>query len=136
MKKATLLLLFVILLSSGVILDLLPIQVPDGIDKLYHFIGFAAITVTSISLFEAFFGKRLINSFLMCILIFGGFFAGISEVLQKLVSVRSCDVNDWIVNLLGISLVCVITFLINSKAGKIRDLNYEMFEFKDLPSTT
>lgn len=72
----------------------------------------------------------------MCILIFGGFFAGISEVLQKLVSVRSCDVNDWIVNLLGISLVCVITFLINSKAGKIRDLNYEMFEFKDLPSTT
>lgn len=136
MKKVTLLVLFAVLLISGVILDLLPIRVPDGLDKIYHFVGFAALTITSIKLFEAFFGKKLINSFMMFILIFGGLFAGISEVLQKLVAVRSCDVNDWVVNLLGIGLVCVVTFLINSKASKIRELNYEMFEFKDLPSTT
>lgn len=66
-------------------------------------------------------------------LTFGGVFAGISEVLQKFIAIRSCDVNDWLVNLCGIALVCAITFLTNSKEKKDIELNQERFDFKDLP---
>ncbi|MDD3436889.1 MAG: hypothetical protein PHC64_07045, partial [Candidatus Gastranaerophilales bacterium] len=75
---------FILLIITGITLDLAPIQVPDGIDKVYHFIGFFLITIFAIASFSSIFGKKQLGKFFMFILIFGGFFAGISETLQKL----------------------------------------------------
>lgn len=134
MKRATLLITFTLVLVVGVLLDLAPVQVPDGIDKIYHFTGFFLLTLLSILNFIEFFGMKLINLFLLFVMTFGGIFAGISEILQKLISVRSCDVNDWFVNLLGITFVCMIVFLVCSKQKKESEITQTTFDFKDLPS--
>lgn len=115
MKKETHLTIFILLLIAGITLDLAPIQVPQGIDKIYHFIGFAIITAFAITTFIGFFGKKYLNIFFVFILIFGGLFAGISEEMQKFTVVRGCDVFDWLVNLAGITIACVLAFLINAK---------------------
>ena len=114
MKKASLI-IFISLLIIGIILDLAPIQVPTGIDKIYHFTGFFLITISSIVTFILFFGKKQLNYFFMFILIFGGLFAGISEILQKLTAVRGCDVMDWLVNICGIGVASALAFLMTSK---------------------
>jgi len=134
MKKITLLIAFILVLVAGILLDLAPIRVPDGIDKIYHFIGFSLLTFLAVLNFVEFFGKESVNSFLLFIMTFGGIFAGISEFLQKLTAFRDCDVNDWLTNLFGITLVCIITFLIYSKEKKEFEINQTTFDFKDLPA--
>lgn len=133
MKKITLLITFILVVVAGILLDLAPIRVPDGIDKVYHFIGFSILSLFSILSFVEFFGKKSINIFLFFIMTFGGVFAGISEILQKYVAIRSCDVNDWFVNLLGIAFVCMVTFLTYSRQKKEFEINQATFELKDLP---
>ena len=132
MKKVTQLLLFCTLLIAGVLLDLAPISVPDGIDKIYHLVGFSLITIVAISTYIAFFNKKWINAFLLFLLVFGGAFSGISEFLQTYASMRECSVYDWMANLCGIAIVVVFTFLINSKETKNVEFNEDRFDFKDL----
>lgn len=134
MKRITLLITFILVLTAGVLLDLAPIHVPDGIDKIYHFLGFSLLTFLAILNFVEFFGKKSIDSFLFFIMTFGGIFAGISEFLQKFVAVRDCDVNDWLVNLCGIAFVCAITFLIYAKEKKEDEINHTSYDFNDLPA--
>ena len=134
MKKITLLITFILVLAAGVLLDLAPIRVPDGIDKIYHFAGFSILTFFAILNFVEFFGKKSVNSFLLFIMTFGGIFAGISEFLQKLTAFRDCDVNDWLTNLCGITIVCIITFLVYSKQKKEFEIDQATFDFKDLPA--
>ena len=133
MKKIAPLLLFCLILAAGVLLDIAPIQVPDGIDKVYHFVGFALITIFAITTFVSFLGEKVLNQFLLFLLAFGGIFAGLSEYLQSFTTARSCSVNDWITNLLGISFVVIITFLINAKKNKTAEVSDGRFEFRDLP---
>jgi len=132
MKKITQLLLFCTFLAVGIILDLAPIHVSAGIDKLYHFMGFSLITIFAISTFVSFLGRKSLNAFLLFLLGFGGIFAGISEFLQTFVAVRDCSVNDWVTNLCGIAVVVVFTFLISSKENTTAELNEGQFDFKDL----
>lgn len=133
MKKSQQLLLFCLLLVAGVLLDIAPIQVPDGIDKIYHFIGFSVITISAISTFIAFFGKKSLDYFLLFLLAFGGIAAGICEFLQKFVAIRECSVYDWATNLFGITLVVIITYLVNSKENSNVESDENRFDFKDLP---
>ena len=134
MKRNSHLILFCLFLAGGILLSLAPIQVPDGVDKVYHFVGFALVTTSAISTFISFFGKKYIDSFLIFLLAFGGVFAGMSEFAQKFVALRSCNVEDWITNLCGITLVVVISFLSLSKEKTKVELNSGRFEFKDLPA--
>lgn len=114
MKKSTHLIIFISLIALGIILDLAPIEIPAGIDKVYHFTGFFIITISAITTFCAFFGKKWINIFFILVLIGGGLCAGLSEDAQKLVPIRGCDPVDWLTNLGGISLACVLFFIINA----------------------
>lgn len=133
MKKSTNLLFFCLSIVVGVILDLVPIQVPDGIDKFYHLIGFSLITILAISTHVSFFGRKHINDFLLFLLASGGVFAGVAEFIQNFTVVRECSVQDWITNLCGITLIVVLAFLHYSKESKNIELTEEKFEFKDLP---
>lgn len=114
MKKSTHLTIFIILLFTGVLLDLAPIRVPAGVDKVCHFLGFFVITMSAIITFYKFFGTKWLNLFFILILTGGGLCAGLSEDAQKLVPIRGCDPYDWITNIGGISLACVVFFLMNS----------------------
>jgi VanZ family protein len=114
MKKSTHLAIFIILIITGILLDLAPIEVPAGVDKVCHFTGFFVITISAITTFYKFFGTKWLNFFFILALIGGGLFAGLSEDAQKLVPVRGCDPYDWITNIGGISLACVLFFLMNS----------------------
>jgi len=135
MNKNKQMLLFCLLLAAGILLDIAPIQVPEGIDMVYHFIGFASITISAISTFTAFLGTKALNAFLFFLLGFGGVFAGISEFLQVFTAVRTCSVNDWITNLSGIALIVAIAFLANAKEQKKIELDEERFDLKDIPIT-
>jgi VanZ family protein len=132
MKKIIKLLMFFLFLGLGVFFDLAPINVPDGIDKIYHFIGFSLMTMLAISTFSSFFSKKWLNLFLMFLLVFGGMFAGIAEYLQTFVPLRTCSVDDWITNLCGITFVVIFVFLNNSKEEKVIELNEGQFELEDL----
>jgi len=108
-----------------------PISVPNYVDKVYHFIGFAVLTILSISLFAAFFDKKWLNFFLVFLLIFGGAIAGVVELAQKHYSaVRSCDYNDWIANLSGIVFVALFVFLANSRQERSIELFDEKFDIE------
>lgn len=122
MKKSTYLIIFIVLLFTGVILDLAPIEVPAGIDKVYHFTGFFIITISAITTFYKFFGTKWLNLFFILALIGGGLCAGLSEDAQKLVPIRGCDPVDWLTNLGGISLACALFFIVNS-ISKSREEN-------------
>lgn len=114
--------MFCLILVGGVLLSIAPIQVPDGVDKICHFIGFILVTAMAISTFIIFFGKKYINSFLICLLAFGGILAGISEFAQKFITLRECSVEDWVTNLGGIAIVVVIAFLVFAKKKRNIDL--------------
>jgi VanZ family protein len=131
MNKIIKLSLFVVAVFIGILLDLLPIQVPNGIDKVYHFIGFALITMCAISTFVAFVDKKWLNYFLIFLLVFGGIFAGMAEFVQKCTIMRNCSVEDWVVNLSGIVFVTLFVFLANAKEAKNHDVFESCFELKD-----
>lgn len=114
MKKSTHLIIFICLIIAGIVLDLAPIQVPAGIDKVYHFIGFFIITMSAIITFYEYFGTKWMNLFFVFALTFGGLLAGLSEDAQKLVAIRGCDPMDWFTNIGGISLACALFFVFNS----------------------
>lgn len=113
MQKKTHLILFIIILLSGVVLALAPIDVPEGIDKVYHFLGFFVISISAITTYSAFFGKKTLNSFMIFLLTLGGLIAGLSENAQNFVAIRGCDIFDWFANLSGISLACLLAFFLN-----------------------
>ncbi len=112
-------------------LDIACISVPDGIDKVYHFIGFSLFSASAIRTFISFFGRDKINSFIISLLIFGGLFAGLMEVLQNYTPSRNCDVYDWAANILGIAFVCVLYFLINCKQKRVMKTRQNIFCFND-----
>jgi len=127
MKKFIRLIWFILFLFGMVMFYITPVAVPNYVDKIYHFIGFAVLTILSISLFAAFFDKKWLNSFLVFLLIFGGAIAGIAELAQKHFSaIRSCDYEDWIANLCGIVFVTLFVYLVNSR----QESNLELFEEK------
>lgn len=133
MKKIIRLSWFVLFLFGMVVFDLGPIQVPDGIDKVYHFIGFSIFTVLSISLFAAFFDKKWLNAFLVFLLIFGGAIAGITEFVQKVLSsTRECSYEDWLANLFGIVFVTLFVYLVNSKQESKIELFEEKFDLENI----
>ncbi|MEI8388561.1 MAG: VanZ family protein [bacterium] len=128
MKKIISLVLFAIVLLSGLYLDVSQITVPDYIDKIYHFTGFSLITILSISVFIAFFDKKGLNIFLIFVLIFGGIISALAEFVQKFTITRSCDVNDWIASLCGIIFVAAFTYFANCKRERKMELLEEKFE--------
>lgn len=134
MSRVKHLVLFLLILFVEIILDLAPIQVPDGIDKFYHFLGFALLTVLAISTFIVYFGKSFLNYFYLFLLTFGSLFAGLAEVLQSFVAVRECSAGDWLANLMGITIVVAIAYLNNSRNKKNAELKESQFYFKDLPA--
>ena len=121
-KKVLLLAMFVGLLLSAIALTLAPIHVPSPLDKICHFAGFSALTAFAILTFDSFFGENSINPFILLTFVFGGFFAAIFEFAQNFVPKRSCDVNDLIVNLLGIAFICVASFLFYSGKKVVKSL--------------
>ncbi len=112
MKKNTYLIIFVSLIALGIILDLVPIPIPMGVDKIYHFLGFFIITISAITTFYKFFGTKWLNLFFVLTLIWGGLFSGLSEDAQKFIPLRNSDPFDWLTNLSGISLACALFFLL------------------------
>jgi VanZ family protein len=120
-RKIINLIVFITLLIAGIALDLAPIEVPAGIDKVYHFIGFFVITISAIITYISFFGTKFLNYFIVLILTLGGLCAGLSEDAQKLIPIRGCDVTDWLTNLGGIGLACVFLFLLNSKIQRKKE---------------
>jgi len=134
MSRVKHLVLFLLILLMGIILDLAPIQVPDGIDKLYHFSGFALLTGFAISTYISFYGQNSLNYFFVFLLTFGGVFAGVAEFLQEFVLIRECSAGDWLMNLLGITIMVAIAYLNNSKNKKNTELNEGQFDFSDLPA--
>lgn len=122
MQKRTHLIIFISLLIIGIILTLAPINVPAGVDKVYHFIGFFVISVSAISTFTAFFGKKYLNVFMFFLLTFGALLAGLSEDAQKYIPIRGCDVCDWFTNLGGISLACILNLILNFKTGNEEEI--------------
>ncbi len=132
MKKTFMLIVFICVLASGIALDLLPITVPDGIDKLYHFLGFSLLTALSIKTFIVFFGKKNINKFFFFLLTFGGVFAAVSEGVQSFLSLRSCDVYDWLTNLFAIAFVVLIAYINISKENLIEEALNSRFDKRDL----
>ena len=133
MKKILLASAFVSCTVLGILLDIAPIHVSEEIDKICHFTGFSIITALAIVTFLAFFGRKSINSFLLFLLTFGGIFAGFTEILQRFITARSCCVEDWIVNLCGITVVSIFAFLFHSKREKEIRLHEERLDFKDFP---
>lgn len=115
MKKRNNLIVFISLLIIGLVLNLAPIEVPAGIDKVYHFIGFFVISLSAISTFLAFFDRKWLNFFIIFMLTVGALCAGLSEDAQKLTLARGCDVFDWFANIGGISLASLLTFFYISK---------------------
>ena len=122
MQKKIHLTIFILLLIMGFVLTLAPIEVQEGVDKVYHFIGFFAISISAITTFYVFFGEKHLNIFMAFLLTFGALLAGISEDLQKFVPQRGCDVTDWFTNLAGISLACVLTLFLHFKKQKEEEI--------------
>lgn len=121
MKRSTHLIIFICLIIIGIILDLAPINVPAGVDKVYHFIGFFTITMSAIITFYEYFGAKWMNLFFVLVLIGGGLCAGLSEDAQKFVAIRGCDPLDWLTNLGGISLACALFFILNALRKRRED---------------
>ena len=134
MKKIIRLIWLILFLFGVVMFYLAPISVPDYIDKIYHFIGFAVLTMLSISAFAAFFDTKWLNTFLVFILIFGGTIGGLAELAQKFVLARSCNYEDWIANLCGIVFVVLFVYLVNSKQERSAELFEEKFDAGSLRS--
>jgi len=125
MKKFIRIFWFVLFLFAMVMFYVVPISVPDYVDKFYHFIGFAIFAILSIALFAVFFDNKWLNTFLVFLLIFGGVIAGVAELAQKHFSeIRSCDYGDWIANLYGIVFITLFVYLANSR----QKLSIELFE--------
>lgn len=132
MKKEFQMALLGFILIAGIMLDLVPIKVPDGIDKIYHFLGFSVLTISAISTFIAYKGTKYLNSFLIFLLVFGGFAAGVGEMLQKFVAIRECSPYDWATNLLGIAVVVIISYINHSKAERNIEIDESTFKFQDI----
>lgn len=131
MKKTLLLTAFVLLLITAFLLNITPVHVPDGIDKVFHFIGFSSLATFAILVFRSFFGEDSINFFIILVLIFGGVFAGIFEISQNFIPTRSCDINDWFMNLFGIAFSCALSFLFYAKKGILAKEKHSAFNFKE-----
>ncbi|MGB1154717.1 MAG: VanZ family protein [Paracoccaceae bacterium] len=69
-----------------------PLPAPDGIDKLVHFIAFAAL---------AFPLARTGRVSLITVFISASVFGGVIEVIQPSFN-RSADLNDWIADITGV----------------------------------
>ena len=122
MTKITSLILLIFFLFIGFLLSVLPIKVPDGIDKIYHFAGFYSVTVFSIYVITKFFGKKKINSYFVFILIIGAGLATLSELIQDGAVLRNCNSDDWITNLAGVSSATLIMYLSNLRVTRKLEL--------------
>lgn len=110
-KKIILVSLLVITSILGVILDFAPISVPGGIDKIYHFIGFAVFSTLLVLCYVEFYGTKAINKFIVVMLILGGFAACGSEMLQSVFDDnRDCSAADWFFDVLAIGTVGTVSF--------------------------
>ena len=130
LKKYVLLILLVITFIAGVILDIMPMQLHDGIDKFWHFIAFAVFSTLVTLCYAAFFGIKNINSFLVVLLIVGGMAACCSELLQTLSDAeRDCSVWDWLFDISAIGTVGGIAYLYYSKKLKAETVeDIDLFE--------
>ena len=118
-KKFILLALLVIVIISGIILDLLQIHIPNGVDKVWHFVAFSLFSYLLILCYVEFYGTKFINRFLVLFLIIGGILACCSELLQKFSSIdRDCSALDWFFDILAIGFVGIISYLFYSRKNK------------------
>ncbi|EKE04304.1 MAG: hypothetical protein ACD_20C00087G0009 [uncultured bacterium] len=122
MTKITSLILLIFFLFIGFLLSVLPIKVPDGIDKIYHFAGFYSVTVFSIYVITKFFGKKKINSYFVFILIIGAGLATLSELIQDGAVLRNCNSDDWITNLAGVGSATLVMYLSNLRLTRKLEL--------------
>ena len=134
MQKNKQLFILCLFLVMGIILNIAPINVSDDVDKLYHFIGFALMTISAISTYIEFFGQKRINLFLLFLLLLGSVVTGLAEFMQKFIEIRPCSFEDWVANMLGIASVSVIVFFYCSKAEKNIENIEDRFDFGDLPA--
>ncbi len=135
-KKIILLTLLVITIISGVVLEMLPIHIHDGLDKVCHFMAFAIFSGLLTLCYVEFFGAKLINRFLVYLLIIGGVVACFSELLQNFRSIeRDCCALDWLFDILAIGFVGMITYLYYSQKEKIEVRDDFEFSKQDLETT-
>ncbi len=116
-------LFFIVLLFIVVILlSFVDIQVDAGMDKVYHFITFFALSFLVIIYFNMitknnikFFGYL---NFVYILSI--GLIAAISEKIQEFNVRRSCDVMDWLADIGGASfaLICIYTYKLYTNKQK------------------
>lgn len=124
-KKTALLTLLAAVFILGVILDMMPIHIHDGVDKICHFVAFSIFSGLLTVCYVEFFGAKLINRFLFYLLTIGGIMACFSELLQKFSSIdRDCSALDWLFDILAIGFVGGITYLyysLKEKKDKLSD---------------
>lgn len=124
-KKTALLTLLAAVFILGVILDMMPIHIHDGVDKICHFVAFSIFSGLLTVCYVEFFGAKLINRFLFYLLTIGGIMACFSELLQKFSSIdRDCSALDWLFDILAIGFVGKITYLyysLKEKKDKLSD---------------
>lgn len=102
----------------GFYLTIIPIRVGEGVDKIYHFSAFFIVTLIVSLIYVVNFGKKHLNFFIVAVLIFGALLGAFSEGLQSLTSIRACDPDDWITNLLGMTIAVMLVYLLNVKSSK------------------
>lgn len=124
-KKTALLTLLAAVFILGVILDMMPIHIHGGVDKICHFVAFSIFSGLLTVCYVEFFGAKLINRFLFYLLTIGGIMACFSELLQKFSSIdRDCSALDWLFDILAIGFVGGITYLyysLKEKKDKLSD---------------
>ncbi|OGH96377.1 MAG: hypothetical protein A2104_04785 [Candidatus Melainabacteria bacterium GWF2_32_7] len=127
MSKFKSLIILTFILFIGLLLSILPIKVPGGIDKIFHFIVFYGTTTFSTYIIIKAFGNKWINHYLIAILMIGGGLATLSELIQDYVPLRSCDLDDWFINLTGIGASILVTYLLNQRSIRESEILEEEF---------
>lgn len=105
---------FLALSILALYLTLARISVPDGWDKVCHFVVFGLASAILAFTFRLNFGNKYLNHFLFILFLMGGVGAAVSEELQKwFTDYRSFEASDWLANVLGMSVFLALFYFFN-----------------------
>ena len=121
--------ILLIMLIFVVILNVCPIVVPNGLDKIVHYIGFFMFSGYACFVYVKMYGKKYFNFFLVRLLIYGAVLATITELSQKYASLRSCDVYDWLYDIYGIASAGIFAYFVNLTVSHKAEVDYDEAEF-------
>lgn len=101
----------VLFIIIGVYLDISHIHVPNGIDKIAHFIAFFLATSWLMFLITKLLPPKFFPQLIVILFLFLGVFAAFAEKIQNITADRSCDSLDWMANIAGIMLAGLVFYL-------------------------